>query len=229
MNPLHNDWKALLAPTFQSSTYQELREFLKHEYQEHTIHPDMHDIFNALHYTPYHKAKVVIIGQDPYHGPNQAHGFSFSVQPDVKIPPSLQNIYKELNQDVGITIPEHGNLLHWAKQGVLLLNTVLTVREKQPHSHKGKGWEVFTDEVIRLLNQREEPLVFLLWGKHAQQKRSMLDESKHFILSSPHPSPFSAHKGFYGSRHFSKTNYFLENKGFNPIDWQIPIKATNEK
>jgi len=221
MNPLHNDWAQLLEPTFQSHMYQNLQEFLKQEYTEKRIHPDMQDIFNALHYTSYRDAKIVILGQDPYHGPGQAHGFSFSVQPGVKVPPSLRNIYKELHYDVRMEVPEHGNLLHWAKQGVVLLNTVLTVREKNAHSHKGIGWEVFTDEVIRLLNEREEPLVFMLWGKHAQQKRSMLDESKHLILTSPHPSPFSAHKGFFGSRHFSKANTFLESKGYEPIEWQV--------
>lgn len=225
MNPLHNDWAPLLESTFQSQTYLQLRELLKHEYATQRIYPDMNDIFNALHYTPYHNAKVVILGQDPYHGPGQAHGFSFSVQPGVKIPPSLRNIYKELHEDVGMEIPNHGNLLHWAKQGVILLNTVLTVREKNAHSHKGMGWEVFTDEVIRLLNEREDPLVFILWGKHAQQKREMLNESKHLILTSPHPSPFSAHKGFFGSKHFSRANAFLAENGFDPIQWQLPLEA----
>ncbi len=225
MNPLHNDWAPLLEPTFQSQTFLQLREFLKHEYANQRIYPGMNDIFNALHYTPYHNAKIVILGQDPYHGPGQAHGFSFSVQPGVKIPPSLRNIYKELHEDVDMEIPNHGNLLHWAKQGVILLNTVLTVREKNAHSHKGMGWEVFTDEVIRLLNEREDPLVFMLWGKHAQQKREMLNESKHLILTSPHPSPFSAHKGFFGSKHFSRANAFLVENGFDPIHWQLPLKA----
>lgn len=226
MNPLQNDWAELLEPAFQSDTYQRLRSFLKEEYSKNQVYPDMNDIFNALHYTPYRDAKVVILGQDPYHGPGQAHGFSFSVQPGVKIPPSLRNIYKELQQDVGMEIPDHGHLLHWAEQGVLLLNTVLTVREKNAHSHRGNGWEFFTDEVIRLLNNREEPLVFMLWGKHAQQKASMLDEDKHLILTSPHPSPFSAHKGFFGSRHFSKANEFLQKKGMRPIDWQLPLTIT---
>lgn len=223
MNILHNDWAPLLEPIFQSKQYLELREFLKSEYASTTIYPEMHDIFNALHYTAYKDTKAVILGQDPYHGEGQAHGFSFSVNPGVKVPPSLKNIYKELEQDIDFTQPNHGYLLHWAKQGVLLLNTVLTVRKKQANSHKGMGWESLTDEVIRLLNKREEPIVFILWGKHAQQKKEMIDQRKHLILMSPHPSPFSAHRGFFGSRPFSKTNAFLTENGQTPIDWQLPL------
>lgn len=182
----------------------------------------MYDIFNALHYTPFHKVKVVILGQDPYHGPNQAHGLSFSVKPGVPAPPSLKNIFKELHDDLGCTIPNHGHLVHWAKQGVLLLNTVLTVRQGQPQSHRGKGWENFTTRVIELLNEKDSPVVYILWGASAQAKQALIDTSKHFILKAPHPSPLSAHRGFFGSKPFSKTNRILEQQGQDPIDWQIP-------
>ncbi|GAA4720358.1 uracil-DNA glycosylase [Brevibacillus fulvus] len=219
---LRNDWASLLEEEFTKPYYTQLRQFLAEEYQRHTIYPDMYDIFNALHYTPYEQAKVVILGQDPYHGPGQAHGLSFSVKPGVAIPPSLQNIFKELRADVGCDLPNNGYLIKWAEQGVLLLNTVLTVREGLPNSHKGKGWEQFTDKVIAALNQRERPLVFLLWGKHAQAKRELITNGHHFIISSPHPSPLSASRGFFGSRPFSKTNQFLRSIGSGPIDWQIP-------
>ncbi|WP_062107487.1 uracil-DNA glycosylase [Bacillus niameyensis] len=218
---LRNDWAQFMEKEFQKDYYLELRAFLKQEYATYTVYPEMHDIFNALHLTDYHNTKVVILGQDPYHGFNQAHGLSFSVKPEVKIPPSLQNIYKELHQDLGISIPNHGCLVNWAKQGVLLLNTVLTVREGQPNSHKGQGWEFFTNEVIKQVNAKEDPVVFILWGRHAQEKETLITAAHHLVIKSPHPSPFSAHKGFFGSRPFSQTNKFLEEVGRTPIDWQV--------
>lgn len=218
---LKNDWWELLKEEFEKPYYKELRVFLKEEYAHHTIYPDMYDIFNALHYTPYKKVKVVILGQDPYHGPNQAHGLSFSVKPGVAQPPSLKNIFLELEQDLGCRPPKHGHLVKWAKQGVLLLNTVLTVRRGMANSHSGKGWELFTDEVIRCLNKRELPVVFILWGRHAQAKKEMIDADKHYIIESPHPSPFSANRGFFGSRPFSKANQFLKSIGLEEIDWCI--------
>ncbi|GED52186.1 uracil-DNA glycosylase [Brevibacillus borstelensis] len=229
MSILRNDWAEILADEFEKPYYIQLREFLKTEYQSQAIYPDMYDIFNALHLTPYREAKVVILGQDPYHGPGQAHGLSFSVKPGVATPPSLQNIYKELQSDLGCTIPQHGYLVNWAKQGVLLLNTVLTVRGGNPNSHKGKGWEIFTDRVIAALNDRETPLVFILWGRHAQEKASFIDTNKHFIIASPHPSPFSANRGFFGSRPFSRTNQFLRSQGMQEIDWQLPLQAELEE
>ncbi|GGH68106.1 uracil-DNA glycosylase [Compostibacillus humi] len=219
---LNNDWGPLLEEEFSKPYYLQLREFLKKEYATKQIYPDMYDIFNALHYTPFHKVKVVILGQDPYHGPNQAHGLSFSVKPGVPAPPSLKNIFKELHDDLGCTIPNHGHLVHWAKQGVLLLNTVLTVRQGQPQSHRGKGWENFTNRVIELLNEKDSPVVYILWGASAQAKQALIDTSKHFILKAPHPSPLSAHRGFFGSKPFSKTNRILEQQGQDQIDWQIP-------
>lgn len=219
---LNNDWGPLLEEEFSKPYYLQLREFLKKEYATKQIYPDMYDIFNALHYTPFHKVKVVILGQDPYHGPNQAHGLSFSVKPGVPAPPSLKNIFKELHDDLGCTIPNHGHLVHWAKQGVLLLNTVLTVRQGQPQSHRGKGWENFTNRVIELLNEKDSPVVYILWGASSQAKQALIDTSKHFILKAPHPSPLSAHRGFFGSKPFSKTNRILEQQGQDPIDWQIP-------
>ncbi|MCM3469047.1 uracil-DNA glycosylase [Brevibacillus borstelensis] len=229
MSILRNDWAEILADEFEKPYYIQLREFLKTEYQSQAIYPHMYDIFNALHLTPYREAKVVILGQDPYHGRGQAHGLSFSVKPGVATPPSLQNIYKELQSDLGCTIPQHGYLVNWAKQGVLLLNTVLTVRGGNPNSHKGKGWEIFTDRVIAALNDRETPLVFILWGRHAQEKASFIDTNKHFIISSPHPSPFSANRGFFGSRPFSRTNQFLRSQGMKEIDWQLPLQAELEE
>ncbi|MGM7703182.1 uracil-DNA glycosylase [Pseudalkalibacillus sp. Hm43] len=222
MEILQNDWSVLLREEFEKDYYHKLREQLKVEYGTHTVFPDMYDIFNALHYTSYEDAKVVLIGQDPYHGPGQAHGLSFSVQPGVRQPPSLKNIFKELQADLGHDIPNHGSLLHWAKQGVLLLNTVLTVRKKEPNSHKGLGWEQFTNSVIQTLNEREKPVVFLLWGRHAQAKEELITNGHHLILKSPHPSPFSANKGFFGSRPFSKINMFLRENGMEEIDWRIP-------
>lgn len=222
---IHNSWQEILADEFQKPYYQELRQFLKNEYQTQQIHPDMYHIFEALEKTPYEEVKVVILGQDPYHGPNQAHGLSFSVQPGIKVPPSLKNIYKELEADLGISPVSHGYLTSWAEQGVLLLNTVLTVRESQAYSHRGKGWEKLTDEIIQKLNQREKPIVFILWGKPAQQKISMIDTTKHLIISSVHPSPLSAHRGFFGSKPFSQTNQALLQMGETPINWQLPERV----
>lgn len=218
----NNDWNEILKDEFEKEYYINLREFLINEYKTQTIYPNMHDIFNALHYTPYNEVKVVILGQDPYHGPNQAHGFSFSVKPGITPPPSLKNIFKELNADLGCSIPNNGFLENWASQGVLLLNTVLTVRAGKPNSHKGMGWEIFTDKVISLLNEREKPIVFILWGSHAISKTSLITNPKHYIITSPHPSPLSAHRGFFGSKPFSKANNFLKSIGKDPIDWQIP-------
>ncbi|MBO1308372.1 uracil-DNA glycosylase [Enterococcus sp. 669A] len=219
---IDNSWQEVLQDEFQKPYYLELREFLKQEYTTQKIHPDMYHIFEALELTPYEKVKVVILGQDPYHGVNQAHGLSFSVQPGVAIPPSLRNIYKEMQSDLGIPPVAHGNLVSWAKQGVLLLNTVLTVREGQAYSHRGKGWEQLTDAVIEKLNQREEPIVFILWGKPAQAKSTMIDTSRHAIIKSVHPSPLSASRGFFGSKPFSQTNELLTNWGETPINWQLP-------
>jgi uracil-DNA glycosylase len=219
---LHNDWGPLLEDEFQKPYYLALREFLKKEYATQTVYPNPYDIFNALHFTPYHQVKVVILGQDPYHGPGQAHGLSFSVQPGVEPPPSLKNIFKELHNDLGCPIPNHGHLVSWAKQGVLLLNTVLTVRRGQAHSHRGKGWEQFTDRIITLLSERERPIVFILWGRPAQSKMSFIDTSKHFVITSPHPSPLSANRGFFGSRPFSKANAFLRQIGEEEIQWELP-------
>lgn len=218
---LKNDWAPLLEEEFAKPYYQRLRTILREEYQTQVIYPDQYDIYNALHFTSFEDTKVVIIGQDPYHGPGQAHGLSFSVKPGVKIPPSLQNIYKELQSDVGCYIPNHGYLVDWTKQGVLLLNAVLTVRAGIPNSHKALGWEMFTDKVIETLNRREKPVVFILWGAYAQQKQQLITSSRHFIIKSPHPSPFSANRGFFGSRPFSRANAFLREIGSGEIDWQI--------
>lgn len=220
-NILDNDWAPLLEEEFQKPYYLRLREFLKKEYMEESVYPSMHDIFNALKFTPFHKVKVVLLGQDPYHGHGQAHGLSFSVKPGVKTPPSLKNIFKELQEDVGCRIPNNGCLEKWANEGILLLNTVLTVRAGEAHSHRGKGWETFTDKVISLVNERETPVIFILWGKPAQEKIRLIDTTKHTIIKSPHPSPFSANRGFFGSRPFSKTNERLLGLGEKPIDWQI--------
>lgn len=219
---IHNSWQEVLADEFEKDYYQQLRIFLKNEYATQKIHPDMYHVYEALELTPYEEVKVVILGQDPYHGVNQAHGLSFSVQPGVKTPPSLVNIYKELKNDLGIEPVSHGNLVTWAKQGVLLLNTVLTVREGQAYSHRGKGWEQLTDAIIEKLNERDKPIVFILWGKPAQEKMKMIDKSRHIIITAPHPSPLSAHRGFFGSKPFSKTNAALLALGETPIDWQLP-------
>ncbi|NLI93457.1 MAG: uracil-DNA glycosylase [Peptococcaceae bacterium] len=221
MKILKNDWHDLLNNEFSKEYYLKIRQFLIHEYKTKTVYPDMYDIFNALHYTPYKDVKVVILGQDPYHGPNQAHGLSFSVKPGVQAPPSLINIFKELHDDVGCTIPNNGYLKKWADQGVLLLNASLTVRSGQANSHSTIGWDVFTDQVIRHLNDREDPVVFILWGKNAQSKLSIITNPRHYIIKSVHPSPLSAHAGFFGSKPFSKTNRFLASIGKEPVDWQI--------
>ncbi len=201
--------------------YAELRAFLASEYRARDIFPPMNDIFNAFRFCPYEKVKVVILGQDPYHGEGQAHGLAFSVKKGVEPPPSLKNIFKELTDDVGIAPPSHGCLESWAKQGVFLLNTALTVRKGQPLSHRGKGWETFTDHVISILSKRDKPMVFLLWGSNARSKKPLIDRAKHLVLEAPHPSPLSAFAGFFGCKHFSKANAFLREKGETPVDWSI--------
>lgn len=223
--PVLNDWKPIFEEASHSLSYQNLREFLKDEYSQYTIYPKKEHIWQAFEWTPYHKVKVVLLGQDPYHGADQAHGLSFSVRPNVAIPPSLKNIYKELERDLAIEPVAHGYLKKWAEQGVLLLNTVLTVRKGQAHSHQNKGWEDLTDLVISSLNSREEPMVFLLWGNAAKKKRAMIDESRHVVLTTSHPSPLSAYRGFLGSGVFSKTNEALKEMGNDPIDWQLPENA----
>lgn len=216
-----NEWDALLSGEFKKDYYLRLREFLKAEYSSRNIFPPMQDIFNSLRYTSYSDVKAVILGQDPYHGAGQAHGLCFSVKKGVQPPPSLQNIFKELNADLGIQPPPHGELTAWAKSGVLLMNTVLTVREGQANSHKGQGWEILTDRVIELLNQRNQPIVFLLWGGNARAKAKLITNPAHLVLQCAHPSPLSAYNGFFGCRHFSKANEFLSANGIEPIDWQI--------
>lgn len=218
---LKNDWDDALAQEFDKPYYQSLRQFLLNEYKTRTIFPGMYDIFNALHYTPLSKVKVLLLGQDPYHNVNQAHGLSFSVLPGQQIPPSLQNIYKELKEDLGIEPPHHGYLKKWADEGVLLLNTVLTVRAHEANSHKGMGWETFTDAVIEAINVQDRPIVIFLWGRPAQNKQKMLNNPKHLVLKAPHPSPLSAYRGFFGSKPFSKANDFFVAHGIAPIDWQI--------
>lgn len=221
MAMIANDWLPALGAEFRKPYYKTLYEFVKQEYNTTQVFPPADDIFNAFHLTPLHQVKVVIIGQDPYHEPGQAHGLCFSVKPGVDIPPSLVNIYKELQDDCGCYIPNNGYLVKWAEQGVLMLNTVLTVRAHRANSHHGQGWEEFTDAAIRALNTQDRPIVFILWGKPAQMKKSMLTNPNHLILEAPHPSPLSAYRGFFGSRPFSKTNAFLQSKGVEPIDWQI--------
>ncbi|KRM67689.1 uracil-DNA glycosylase [Apilactobacillus ozensis DSM 23829 = JCM 17196] len=219
---IHNDWWEQLEPEFQKDYYQNLRKFLVDEYNNNLIHPNANQIFEAFNWTPFSKVKVVILGQDPYHEPNQAHGLSFSVLPGVKIPPSLRNIYKELHDDLGIKPVQHGYLEKWAKQGVLLLNSVLTVRNGQAFSHKGKGWERLTDVAIQKLSARKMPVIFILWGKAARDKIKLIDTDTNIVIQSAHPSPLSAHRGFFGSKPFSKTNEALEALGEKPIDWQLP-------
>ena len=221
MVKFNNDWDELLQDEFKKDYYLQLRQFLKNEYSTRTVYPDMYDIFNALKTTPREKVKAVILGQDPYHEPDQAHGMCFSVKPGVPAPPSLQNIFKELHDDLGCSIPQDGYLMKWAEQGVLLLNTVLTVRAHQANSHKGKGWETFTDRVIQLVNEKDEPVVFLLWGANARSKKPLITNPIHLILETVHPSPLSAYNGFFGCRHFSKANAFLAGNGIEPIDWQL--------
>ncbi|WP_145947903.1 uracil-DNA glycosylase [Paenibacillus sp. Y412MC10] len=218
----NNDWDEQLKEETEKDYFQELRYKLAKEYKLHKVYPPKEDLFKALKLTPYEDTKVVILGQDPYHGPGQAHGLSFSVKPGVRIPPSLVNIYKELHSDLGVPIPNHGTLVHWAEQGVLLLNTVLTVRDGEANSHKGLGWERFTDAVIEKLNERDKPVVFILWGSHAQKKGAFVDRKKHLVIQSVHPSPLSVHRGFFGSRPFSKANAFLAAHGIKPVDWAIP-------
>ena len=222
MAMIDNDWLPCIKQEFTKPYYKELYTFVKHEYDTRIIYPPAEDIFNAFHFTPLSKVKVMILGQDPYHNENQAHGLSFSVLPTQKdIPPSLVNIYQELHDDLGCYIPNNGYLKKWADQGVLLLNTVLTVRAHQANSHQGKGWEQFTDAVIEAVNAQDRPIVYLLWGRPAQSKIPMLTNSKHLILKAPHPSPLSAYRGFFGCRHFSQANQFLKEHGIEPIDWQI--------
>ena len=218
---LGNDWQELLAPEFEKDYYKKLRHFLAEEYRRTAVYPDMYEIFSTLQCTSYKDVKVVILGQDPYHEPGQAHGFSFSVKPGIEIPPSLQNIYKELASDLGCSVPATGYLKKWADQGVLMLNAVLTVRAHQANSHRGMGWEQFTDRIISLLNEREDPVVFLLWGRNAREKKALITAPQHLVLEAAHPSPLSAYNGFFGCRHFSKTNEFLRAHGKEPIDWQI--------
>ena len=222
MGAISNDWLAPLGAEFKKPYYKKLYETVKQEYQTRAVYPDANDIFNAFDFTPLSKVKVVILGQDPYHNENQAHGLSFSVKPEQKeIPPSLVNIYQELHDDLGCFIPNNGYLKKWAEQGVMLLNTVLTVRAHQANSHRGIGWEEFTDAAIRILAGQDRPMVFILWGRPAQMKKPMLTNPKHLILEAPHPSPLSAYRGFFGSRPFSKTNEYLEANGLEPVDWQI--------
>ncbi len=213
-----NSWDDVLKGEFEKDYYLRLREFLKREYSTRVIYPDMYDIFNALRLTPYEDVKAVILGQDPYHQPGQAHGLCFSVKKGVPKPPSLVNIFTELEEDTGIKPPDHGNLEGWAKSGVLLLNTVLTVRRGSPNSHRGKGWEIFTDRVIKLLSEREKPMVFILWGGNAKSKERLIN-TRHCVLKGAHPSPLSAHNGFWGGRYFSRANEFLVSTGQEPVDW----------
>lgn len=221
MAAISNDWLPVLKEEFGKPYYRQLFQTVNQEYRTHQVFPPAEDIFNAFHLTPFHQVKVVILGQDPYHNYGQAHGLCFSVKKGVEIPPSLVNIYQELHDDLGCEIPDHGCLTKWARQGVLMLNTVLTVRAHQPNSHRGIGWEEFTDAAIRILDRQDRPMVFILWGRPAQMKKAMLHNPRHLILESPHPSPLSAFRGFFGSRPFSKTNAFLEKNGLEPIDWQI--------
>jgi len=221
MSAIANDWLEPLSSEFHKPYYAQLYKKVVEEYKTHKVFPPAEDIFNAFNLTPLSKVKVVILGQDPYHNDGQAEGLCFSVKPDVEIPPSLVNIYQELHDDLGCTIPNHGSLRKWADQGVLLLNTVLTVRAHQANSHRGIGWEEFTDAAIKVLNEQDRPIVFILWGRPAQLKKPMLTNPKFLILEAPHPSPLSAYRGFFGSRPFSKTNEFLAEHNIEPIDWQI--------
>ncbi len=221
MPPITNDWADALRPEYKKEYYKKLFDFIGSEYRNEVIYPPGDEIFNAFHLTPLSKVKVVIIGQDPYHEPGQAHGLSFSVKPGIDIPPSLLNIYKELQDELGCYIPDNGYLVKWAEQGVLLLNAVLTVRAHRAASHRGRGWENFTDAAIRVLNEMDRPIVYLLWGSFARSKASMLNNSKQLVLEAPHPSPLSAYRGFFGCGHFKRANEFLSENGLQPIDWQI--------
>ena len=223
MVSLGNDWDALLEAEFKKEYYLALREFLKVEYGTQRIYPPMNDIYNALRYTSYENTRVVILGQDPYHGEGQAHGLCFSVKPGVKFPPSLQNIFKELHDEYGMQMPQTGELTGWAKQGVLLLNTTLTVREGQPQSHKGRGWETLTDTIISLVNQKSEPVVFILWGGNARAKKALITNKIHLILECAHPSPLSAYAGFFGCNHFKVANEFLKKNSLDGIDWSKTV------
>ncbi|MFC3210565.1 uracil-DNA glycosylase [Planomicrobium okeanokoites] len=216
---LSNDWQDVVGEEFDKPYYKELREFLKEQYANETVYPPQDEIWSAFEHTPFKDVKVVILGQDPYHGQGQAHGLSFSVKPGVRIPPSLRNIFKELNDDIGCEQPSDGTLTKWADQGVMMLNTVLTVRKGDANSHRGKGWEEFTDEVIRKLSARKEPVIFVLWGKPAQTKKGLIDLERHDVIEAPHPSPFSASRGFFGSKPFSKVNSLLQKRGEEPIDF----------
>ena len=221
MSMITNDWLEPLSSEFRKGYYSQLYNFVKDEYSKTVVYPPAEDIFNAIHFTPLKDVKVLLLGQDPYHNEHQAHGLSFSVQPGQDIPPSLVNIYKELHDDLGCYIPNNGYLKKWADQGVLLLNTVLTVRAHQANSHQGHGWEQFTDAVIQAVNAQDRPIVYMLWGAPARRKKAMLTNPKHLILEAPHPSPLSAYRGFFGCKHFSKANEFLKASGLEPIDWQI--------
>lgn len=216
-----NDWDIILKDEFDKDYFKELIEKIKKEYEEKTIFPKQSEIFNAFRHTSYNDVKVVILGQDPYHGVGEAEGLSFSVKVGIRKPPSLVNIFKELHDDLGYEIPVHGSLVPWANEGVFLLNTVLTVEKDKAASHKGYGWEIFTDSVIKKLNEKQEPIVFILWGNFARGKKSLITNPNHFIIESPHPSPFSAYNGFFGSKPFSKTNQFLLSKGIKPVNWEI--------
>lgn len=216
---LSNDWQEAVGEEFDKPYYTELREFLKEQYANETVYPPKEEIWSAFEHTPFKDVKVVILGQDPYHGPGQAHGLSFSVKPGVRIPPSLRNMFKELKEDIGCEIPQQGTLTKWADQGVMMLNTVLTVRQGEANSHRGKGWEIFTDEVIRKLSARKEPVIFVLWGKPAQLKKELIDLERHDVIEAPHPSPLSASRGFFGSKPYSKVNSLLQKRGETPIDF----------
>lgn len=218
---MRTDWNPLLREELSQQYFADLQTFVQGERERFRVYPPESEVFAALHETPYRATKVVILGQDPYHGAGQAHGLCFSVRPGVRVPPSLQNIFKELRDDLGIDIPSHGNLTRWARQGVLLLNTTLTVREGQAGSHQGKGWETFTDRVIRTVNEKEERTVFVLWGSHARKKRALVTNARHSVIESAHPSPLSAHNGFFGSRPFSRVNSALEEAGLSPVDWSL--------
>ena len=222
MSAITGQWKEALQEEYSKEYYRKLFMFIKDAYSKSVVYPPSGDIFNAFHLTPMEKVKVVILGQDPYHNQGQAHGLCFSVKRGTEIPPSLVNIYTELKDDLGITPPDHGCLESWAEQGVLMLNTVLTVQAHKPMSHRGVGWEEFTDAVLKKVNEIDRPIVFILWGKPAQQKKKLLNKPKHLILEAPHPSPLSAYRGFFGSKPFSKTNAFLEEHGVEPVDWRIP-------